>query len=56
MTAFGIEIDEKKNNVKASEIIDVSNKKSKVKVLIVPTNEELLIARETAEKVAKMIK
>lgn len=56
MTAFGIEIDEKKNNVKASEIADISGKKSKVKVLIVPTNEELLIARETAEKVAKMAK
>lgn len=56
MTAFGIEIDEKKNNVKASEIVDISSKKSKVKVLIVPTNEELLIARETAEKVAKMMK
>lgn len=56
MTAFGIEIDEKKNNVKASEIKDISGKKSKVKVLIVPTNEELLIARETAEKVAKMAK
>lgn len=56
MTAFGIEIDEKKNNVKASEITDISGKKSKVKVLIVPTNEELLIARETAEKVAKMAK
>jgi len=56
MTAFGVEIDEKKNNVKASEITDISGKKSKVKVLIVPTNEELLIARETAEKVAKMAK
>ena len=56
MTAFGIEIDEKKNNVKASEITDISGKKSKVKVLIVPTNEELLIARETVEKVAKMAK
>lgn len=56
MTVFGIEIDEKKNNVKASEITDISGKKSKVKVLIVPTNEELLIARETAEKVAKMAK
>ncbi len=56
MTAFGIEIDEKKNNVKASEITDISGKKSKVKVLIVPTNEELLIARETAVKVAKMAK
>lgn len=56
MTAFGIEIDEKKNNVKASEITDISGKKSKVKVLIVPTNEEFLIARETAVKVAKMAK
>ncbi len=56
MTAFGIEIDEKKNNVKASEITDISGKKSKVKVLIVPTNEELLIARETTVKVAKMAK
>ena len=35
-----------KNN---GEIRDITGKNSKIKVLIIPTNEELVIARETVE-------
>lgn len=49
MEWLGIELDEKLN----SEMVggkegDVSTKKSRVKVFVIPTNEELLIARDTA--------
>ncbi|KXZ39619.1 acetate kinase [Alkalithermobacter thermoalcaliphilus JW-YL-7 = DSM 7308] len=44
---LGIEIDEEKNKVRGQERI-ISTENSKVKVLIVPTNEELMIARDTA--------
>lgn len=48
MDFFGISIDEEKNNTKNNgSIRDISAKSSKVKVLIIPTNEELVIARET---------
>ena len=43
---LGIEIDEELNGKRGQEII-ISTPESKVKVLVVPTNEELAIARET---------
>ena len=43
---LGIQIDDEKNNVRGEERI-ISTDDSKVKVLLVPTNEELAIARET---------
>ena len=43
---LGIEIDEELNGKRGQEII-FSTPESKVKVLVVPTNEELAIARET---------
>ncbi len=43
---LGIEMDVEKNNVKGKQI-DVTGKNSKVKVLVIPTNEELMIAKET---------
>ncbi len=47
MEYAGIEIDKELNNsVRAKEIV-LSTDKSKVKVMIVPTDEELLIARDT---------
>ena len=50
MQYLGLEIDEEKNSEKARGVIrDISGKNSKVKVLIIPTNEELVIARETVE-------
>lgn len=46
LTYLGIQIDEELNKVRGVERI-ISTPDSKVKVLIVPTNEELAIARET---------
>ena len=47
MDYAGIEIDKELNNsVRAKEVV-LSTDRSKVKVLIVPTDEELLIARDT---------
>lgn len=43
---LGIEIDEELNGKRGQEII-ISTPESKVKALVVPTNEELAIARET---------
>ena len=47
---LGVEFDDKTNDQKANgRILEISKKNSKVKVLVIPTNEELVIARETAE-------
>jgi len=46
MDFLGIAIDEEKNKVKGKEI-DISAPGAKVKTLVIPTNEELAIARET---------
>ena len=43
--AFGIKIDLEKNAIKG-ELMEISTPESKVKVLVVPTNEELMIARD----------
>ena len=43
---LGVEIDKKENAVRSVEKV-VSTPESKVKVMVVPTNEELAIARET---------
>ena len=49
LEVFGVEISGKLNNVKGEET-EISTPESKVKVFVVPTNEELMIAKET-EKV-----
>ncbi len=47
---LGVELDKKANNGKNDgSIREISAPGSKVKVLVIPTNEELVIARETAE-------
>ena len=46
---LGVKINEKVNALRCEGIRDISAENSKVKVLIIPTNEELVIARETAE-------
>jgi len=43
---MGVKIDREKNKVRAKETV-ISTEDSKVKVLIVPTDEELVIARDT---------
>ncbi len=50
MDYFGIKIDKERNSKKNDGTIhDISTADSKVKVLVIPTNEELVIARETKE-------
>ena len=44
---LGVEIDKEENAVRKSGLHDVTGKGSKVKVLVIPTNEELVIARDT---------
>lgn len=46
LSFLGVKIDRKKNNSAKKEKI-ITARDSKVKVLVVPTNEELMIARET---------
>lgn len=43
---LGIKIDDEKNNIRGKETV-VTTDESTVKVILVPTNEELMIARET---------
>lgn len=45
---MGVELDEEINNITKDTEKDISKESSKVKVWVVPTNEELMIARETA--------
>ncbi|NBI30524.1 acetate/propionate family kinase [Chengkuizengella marina] len=47
LTFFGIEIDDNMNETRSSEERRISSKHSKVEVLVIPTNEELVIARDT---------
>lgn len=46
---LGINLDADKNNARSKGIHAINNEKSKVKVLIVPTNEELEIAKQSME-------
>lgn len=48
---MGIKIDEAKNATRVSGINDITGEGSRVKVLVIPTNEELIIARDTASLV-----
>ncbi len=46
---LGIQIDAEENKKRTGEIHDITAKGAKVKVLVIPTNEELVIARDTAK-------
>ncbi|MDE6210642.1 MAG: acetate kinase, partial [Clostridia bacterium] len=55
MEFLGIKLDEKLNqSAPGGSFADVSAKDSKVSVLVIPTNEELVIARETKEIIAAL--
>lgn len=49
---FGIKIDSESNAMRGKELF-ISSDNSKVRVLVVPTNEELMIARDTKSLVSK---
>ena len=44
---MGVELDKEKNDATRDKETDISTPNSKVKVWVIPTNEELMIARET---------
>lgn len=49
---MGVTIDDKNNNTRGEEI-EISAKDSKIKVFVIPTNEELVIAKDTQEIVSR---
>ena len=49
MECFGIKIDEEKNKLRGLEVNDLTAEGAKVKTLVICTNEELMIARDTKE-------
>ena len=52
LEVFGVEISGKENQTRGEEI-EISTPESKVRVFVVPTNEELMIAKETEKIVNK---
>ena len=56
MSFFGIEIDNELNakTLRQPNTVEISTKNSKVKVYVLPTNEELMIAKDTEEIVSKL--
>lgn len=49
---MGVEIDEELNKSRGKEV-ELSTKNSKIRVFVIPTNEELVIARDTMELVTR---
>ncbi len=49
---LGIKLDEGKNGLRSSQIAEISTPDSPVKVLVIPTNEELEIAHQTLAAIA----
>ncbi|MFC2110219.1 acetate/propionate family kinase [Bacteroidota bacterium] len=49
LDGLGIELDLEKNAIRAKGIREIQNEASRVKVLIIPTNEEIEIAKQTFE-------
>jgi acetate kinase len=47
LQALGIEVDSQRNEERADENLEISAADSRVKILVIPTNEELRIAQET---------
>ena len=45
---LGVKIDAEKNKIRGEEV-DIATPDSKIRVLVIPTNEELVIARDTKE-------
>ena len=49
---LGVKLDPEKNKIRGQEAV-ISTPDSKVTVLLIPTNEELMIAKDTAELISK---
>jgi acetate kinase len=49
LDGFGVKINEELNAGRTSDFLDITGENSSAKVFIIPTNEELVIARDTVE-------
>lgn len=54
LTFFGVHLDEERNVLRSPEARTITTDDSRVSVLVVPTNEELLIARDTYKLVLEL--
>jgi len=54
LSYLGVSIDDEKNQAARGEEVDVSKWGAKCRVLVIPTNEELMIALDTKEIVSQM--
>jgi acetate kinase len=52
MDYAGIKLDPERNKIRAEETT-ISADDSKVKIMVIPTNEELVVARQTKEVLSK---
>ena len=51
LEVFGIDLDTTKNELKSKDLREINTTSSKVKILVIPTNEELEIAKQAFELV-----
>ncbi len=51
---FGIELDQDKNEVRSKDTRDISQNSSKVKILVIPTDEELEIAKQSYQLILQI--
>lgn len=49
MDYLGITIDDTKNDIRSKELREINTKEARVKVLVIPTNEEIEIAKQALE-------
>lgn len=52
MDFFGISLDEEKNKTRSKEVREINTADAKVKVLVIPTNEELEIAKQSLDLIS----
>jgi len=54
LSVLGISIDERRNNAKAEGLREIQAEGGRVRILVIPTNEEYEIARQTVEVLGRM--
>jgi acetate kinase len=54
LSQLGIEVDENKNSLKTKEILEIQNTTGAVRLLVIPTDEELEIAEQTVALIKAM--
>jgi acetate kinase len=55
LSHLGINIDPEKNNQKSNKSFEIQKRGNRVKILVVPTNEELEIAQQTLKCIQNLL-